>query len=297
MCNGVRRPIARLLTIRPLRPSSSNSTPSSPKWRISRATRPRHPRPAFARAERRVGLHLAGSFRWDRHLGAAAGCGGAAWLTHCRCSRPGLAGSAATRFRVGMTLPVDPSPFLLAAGLTKVQPLEGSGMISVEVVGLLRDGAALLHRLYLPGGKVILPAPSRRRWSTGRMPLLLSTGRGHPGGQPRVGSVARSGRRHDRMAVLSDQGRQDVRTRLGAGQQPGSAAKNGGNAAIRRPRRATPIADDALRRPYRRHAARPETEYILVSAIDATGQAWVEIDAGIDINPAGLTLPSVPLAA
>jgi len=41
----------------------------------------------------------------------------------------------------------------------------------------------------------------------------------------------------------------------------------------------------------------PQTEYILVSAIEATGQAWVEIDAGIDINPAGLTLPSVPLAA
>jgi len=41
----------------------------------------------------------------------------------------------------------------------------------------------------------------------------------------------------------------------------------------------------------------PETEYILVSAIEATGEAWVEIDAGIDINPAALTLPSVPLAA
>ena len=41
----------------------------------------------------------------------------------------------------------------------------------------------------------------------------------------------------------------------------------------------------------------PQTEYILVSAIEVTGQAWVEIDAGIDINPAGLTLPSVPLAA
>src|SRR4029077_16189948 len=66
---------------------------------------------------------------------------------------PGLAGSAATRFRVGMTLPVDPSPFLLAAGLTKVQPPEGRGMVSGEAVGVLRDGGILLHRLYLPGGK------------------------------------------------------------------------------------------------------------------------------------------------
>ncbi len=41
----------------------------------------------------------------------------------------------------------------------------------------------------------------------------------------------------------------------------------------------------------------PPTEYVLVSAIEAAGQAWIEIDAGIDINPAALTLPSVPLAA
>ena len=53
---------------------------------------------------------------------------------------PGLSGSATTRFRVGMTLPVDPSPFLLAAGLTKIQPPEGSGLVSVEAVGLLREG-------------------------------------------------------------------------------------------------------------------------------------------------------------
>src|SRR5262249_4131822 len=73
---------------------------------------------------------------WRRRLAQPASSIGAR-------AAPGLAGSATTRFRVGMTMPVDPSPFLLAAGLTKVQPLEGSGMISVEMVGLLRDGAAL----------------------------------------------------------------------------------------------------------------------------------------------------------
>src|SRR4029077_13345459 len=75
-------------------------------------------------------------------------------MTHpITAAAPGLTGSAATRLRVGMSMPSDPSPFLLAAGLTKVQPLEGSGMVSVEVVGLLREGGVLLHRLYLPGGK------------------------------------------------------------------------------------------------------------------------------------------------
>ena len=39
---------------------------------------------------------------------------------------PGLTGSAVTRFRVGMTMPVDPSPFLLAAGARNVQPPEAA---------------------------------------------------------------------------------------------------------------------------------------------------------------------------
>ena len=34
----------------------------------------------------------------------------------------------------------------------------------------------------------------------------------------------------------------------------------------------------------------PETEYILVSAVEPGGQAWVEISAGIDVNPAALSL-------
>ena len=42
-------------------------------------------------------------------------------------------------------------------------------------------------------------------------------------------------------------------------------------------------------------SAAPQTEYILVSAIEGDGQAWVEVDAGIDINPAALQLPGVPL--
>jgi hypothetical protein len=44
-------------------------------------------------------------------------------------------------------------------------------------------------------------------------------------------------------------------------------------------------------------AAAAQTEYILVSAIEAEGQAWVEVDAGIDINPAALQLPGVPLTS
>jgi hypothetical protein len=50
-------------------------------------------------------------------------------------------------------LPMDPAPSLLAGGLTKVQPPEESGMVSIESIGVLRYGDVRLHQLYLPGGR------------------------------------------------------------------------------------------------------------------------------------------------
>ena len=81
------------------------------------------------------------------------------------------------------------------------------------------------------------------------------------------------------------------------GPEPHRAAPDRGDPAIRRSRRAPPACRRCCtaRRPAARPPA-PQTEYILVSAIEAEGQAWVEVDAGIDINPAALQLPGVPLA-
>ena len=39
----------------------------------------------------------------------------------------------------------------------------------------------------------------------------------------------------------------------------------------------------------------PQTEYILVAAVDAGERAWVELYAGIDISPQTLTLPATSL--
>jgi Protein of unknown function (DUF2491) len=224
---------------------------------------------------------------WRRRLARPPGAAAA----------PGITGSTQTRFRVGMTMPVDPSPFLLAAGLTKVQPLEGSGMISVEMVGLLRDGAALLHRLYLPGGKAFFQ-------------LHLGAD-----GQP---DECRYFSRLDEVTPADNQ-------EWGAWLDPAEGmigwpsfqTKDGkmygrvwapGNARVppRNMAETLQYVDHVDQRqlqimlyggPTGGTPPAPQTEYILVSAIEATGQAWVEIDAGIDINPAGLTLPSVPLAA
>jgi hypothetical protein len=40
----------------------------------------------------------------------------------------------------------------------------------------------------------------------------------------------------------------------------------------------------------------PGVEYVLVGAVEQGDEAWVEVFAGIDINPTVLTLLAVPLA-
>jgi hypothetical protein len=224
---------------------------------------------------------------WRRRLAHPATAG----------ANPGLTGSAATRFRVGMTMPVDPSPFLLAAGLTKVQPPEGSGMISVEVVGLLRDGAVLLHRLYLPGGRTFFQLhlgadgqPDECRYFSRLDEVTPADGQEWGAWlDPAEGMIGwpsfqtKDGKMYGRVWAPSDS-----------------------KVPPRKMEETLQLVDHVEQRqqqmmlyggPTGGAPPAPETEYILVSAIEATGQAWVQIDAGIDINPAALTLPSVPLAA
>ena len=212
-------------------------------------------------------------------------------------SPPALGGSAASRFRVGMVVPIDPAPFLLAAGLTKVQAPTETGTISVEAVGLLRHGDILLHRLYLPGARSffqlhldddgrpdecryfsvldeVSPA-SPEEWGFWLDPAQGLIG--WPSFQTKDGKVygrvwaAGEGRVAPREFEEALQHLDRVENRRL--QAMLYAAPSGGTAPA------------------------PETEYILVSVINAAGQAWVEIDAGIDINPAALNLPGVPLAA
>ncbi|MGC1884872.1 MAG: DUF2491 family protein, partial [Stellaceae bacterium] len=226
------------------------------------------------------------------------------WLWRRRMVHPavaaaasGLTGSAATRFRVGMTMPVDPSPFLLAAGLTKVQPPEGSSMISVEVVGLLREGGVLLHRLYLPGGKAFFQL--------------------HLGGDGRPDECRYFSRLDEVTPANSQEWGLWLDPAEGMIGWPSFQTKDGkmygrvwapGNSRVppRKMEETLQYVDHTEQRqlqivlyggPTGGAPPAPQTEYILVSAIEAAGQAWVEIDAGIDINPAALTLPSVPLAA
>jgi hypothetical protein len=225
---------------------------------------------------------------WRRRAAAPrAGPSGAA---------PGLSGSTESRFRVGMVLPVDPAPFLLAAGLTKIKPPEESGTISVEAVGLLRYGDVLLHRLYLPGGRAF---------------FQLHLGRDGRPDECRYFSVL-----DEVMPADPQEWAFWLDPAQGLIGWPSFQTKDGklygrvwGPGETRIPPRDIEETRQHLDRvDHRRMQAMlygapsggtppaPENEYILVSAIEADGQAWIEIDAGIDINPAALSLPSVPLA-
>jgi hypothetical protein len=229
------------------------------------------------------------------------------WLMRRRAASPaapraqgpaGISGSTQMRFRVGMTMPLDPAPFILSAGLTKIVPPAEGNLISVEAVGLVSEGAGAaggmtLHRLYLPGGKSF---------------FALHLG---PSGQP---DECRYFSLIDQVTPATEQ---DWAFWLDPAQGmigwPEFQTKDGllygrvwaeGTARVP-PRDQVETLQDLSGEKTRNLQAMlygrsigakppaPESEYILVEAIEQDGSAWVEIHAGIDINPAALTLPSV----
>jgi hypothetical protein len=227
---------------------------------------------------------------WLMRRRAAAVAGGGA-----TAMAPGLSGSARSRFRVGMTFPVDPSPFVLAAGMTKVKPLEEGGMISVEAVGLVNDGGVALHRLYLPGGEAFFMLHLGRDGGPDECRYFTLLDRITPASQdewafwldPAQGMIGwpqfetKDGKTYDRVWAPGSsrvQPREQVETLQGTT----------GN-----------IERKIQAMLYGAHtgaaAPAPAVEYVLVCAVEQGDEAWVEVYAGIDINPAALTLPAVPL--
>jgi hypothetical protein len=221
------------------------------------------------------------------------------WFARRRAATPrattpaGLAGSTTTRFRVGQTIPLDPAPFLLAAGVTKVKPPAETGMISVEAVGLLEDAGVQLNRLYLPGRAAFFQlhlgadgAPDECRYFS-RLDEVQPASQSEWGewlapGQGMIGWPAfqtKDGLTYDRAwapgqsSVPPRQQTETIQTLGGVTQRQLQTMLYA---------RATSAAAPA-----------PSTEYALVAAVQEGTQAWVEISAGIDVNPASLSLPPV----
>ncbi|MGK7871066.1 DUF2491 family protein [Falsiroseomonas sp. E2-1-a20] len=197
--------------------------------------------------------------------------------------------SAAPSFRVGMTVTCDPTPFLLAGDTLKVPP-PTVGRTSIEAVGRIREGQEELTRLYLPGqrsffqiyvdasGTVqdcryfaiideVVPA-DEAEWA-----LWLA---------PQEGMIGwpefqiKDGKTYARHWAP---GAGPVEPRA----MPEAIEELGGT----RQRQAQAMLYAA---PTGAAAPAPQAEYILVVAVEEAGRAWVEIRAGIDINPTSLAL-------
>jgi hypothetical protein len=208
-----------------------------------------------------------------------------------------IGGSSKTRFRVGMTLPVDQTPFILASGMTKVAPPEEGNLVSIEAIGLIADGpAAALHRLYLPGRNSFFALHLDQLGAADECRYFSLIDQVTPATQedwafwldPAEGMIGwpefqtKDGTLYGRVWAGGT-------TRVPPRDQLETIRDLSGD-------RGRTLHAMLYGRPTGAPAPAPATEYILVEAVEQDGAAWVDIHAGIDINPAALTLPPVAFA-
>ena len=190
-------------------------------------------------------------------------------------------------FRVGMTFPIDPAPFVLAANVTHVQAPEGatgSGLISAEAVGEVTTDGVRWHRLYLPGGQCFFQVhldadgrPDECRYFSRFDEIVPSSSEewafwldaaegviGWPEFQTKDNKV------YTRVWSQGD-------TRVPPRVLTETLTSTTGT--TNRERQAMLYAA-----PTGAEAPAPTTEYVLVAAADQGGQAWVELYAGIDVS-------------
>ena len=199
------------------------------------------------------------------------------------------------RFRVGMTIAVDPTPFILAGPATKVQaPETTTGQISVDAVGTASSGGTRLTRLYLPGERGMVQLhldaaglPDECRYfqtideitpaDTNEWGAWLDPAEGMiglPDFQTKDGKTYnrvwspgqnRTPPRDLEETVQGLSGSRVVKAQAMLYAAPTNTAQAGPQPG-------------------------PPTEYILVQAIEDGSRAYVQISAGLDINPTTLQL-------
>ena len=201
--------------------------------------------------------------------------------------------SAPPRFRLGMTLINDPTPFLLGGGALKATPpgLDQSGaQVSVQAIGRIREGGEELTRLYLPDGRGLYQIHLDARGQADECRYFSLLDEVTPADEaewnvwldPAEGMIGwpefqtKDGKLYAR-AWAPGEGKVPPRPMVERIERLSGSQERRLQAMLYAA--ATGAAPPA-----------PEVEYILVSAIEEAGRAWVEIRAGIDINPASLGL-------
>lgn len=192
-------------------------------------------------------------------------------------------------FRVGMTVTLDPTPFLLAGDAVKVKAPAGSGLVSVDGVGTVTAGRASVHRLHLGEDRFLqlhLDAagqPDECRYfqvidevtpaDAEEWGFWLDESEGMIGWSE---FQTKDGQLYPRLWSPG-------LTRIEPFEMNEQLATVAGTRTVKS--HAMLYARSLGTQP-----PAPQTEYILVSAIERDGEAWVQVAAGIDINPASLSL-------
>jgi len=199
-------------------------------------------------------------------------------------------GYTPSKFRVGMTLALDPTPFILAGSSIKLPQPEGAGQVSVSAVGQVASGNTRLVRLYLPDGRSLIQLhldaagdPDECRLF-GTIDEVTPADPGEWGAwlDPNEGMIGwpefqtKDGKTYSR--VWSPGG--------------GRVSPRALTETIEGPSGSRTVQSQAMlyAAPTGSPSPAPATEYIMVAALQDGGRAWVEIRAGIDLNPATLQL-------
>ena len=193
-------------------------------------------------------------------------------------------------FRVGMVMEPDPTPFVLAAGATKVEDPTGGDKLVVSAVSALRSGSVSLTRLHLGDGGAFLQLavspsgqveecrfftlidretpPDEDTWD-----VWLNADQGLIG-WPQFQTL--DGQLYDRVWSPGLSRIEPLSFEATVTNVNGTFKLDTRAMLYARP---TGLADPA-----------PQSEYLMVGVVEHDDQAWVDLHAGIDLNPAALTL-------
>ena len=197
------------------------------------------------------------------------------------------------RFRIGMTLQLDPTPFILAQGALKLpQPGAGSGggQVSVSAVGEVTSGGTRLTRLYLPDGRTLVQLHLDDAGLPDECRLLGVIDEVAPADPAEWGVWLDPA---EGLIGWPEFQTKDGKTYARAW-APGDArvAPRDMTETIEGLDGSRTVQSQAMlyAAPTGLPGPAPATEYVMVSAVQDGSRAWVEIRAGIDINPATLQL-------
>ncbi len=241
-------------------------------WRLRRRSRQRPPAP---------------------RSGGQSGMGALGTATNMLRHKLSGEGYSPSLFRVGMTITLDPTPFILASTTTKVVVPDvagGNALVSAEAIGTVEVAGATLYRLYLPQSRSYFQLHLDANGQPDECRFFSLLDEVNPASEdewgfwldPAEGMIGwpefqtKDGKLYPRVWAPGD-------SRIPPRTLNESRTDLNGTTA----RRADAMLYGA---PTGAAAPSPETEYILVAVIEAGGQSWVEIHAGIDVNPAALSL-------